>query len=168
MHRGMWGEERGGGVDVNGLEHGMSRPELATVAYSLVQQARDETRQRLLTGLLPAEDEAPKTYADGFWFTFAWRLRRRHRDAMNLYAKLLGLIGGDEEILRFLLSAIECGSLEEAKQKIRLAREMEQVKDEEAAYRVCMEAIRKYRSAKGLPMLVEPEAVSEAQVLTDG
>lgn len=161
---GIRGERRGGGEDREDYEHALSRPEMVAGAKSLVVQAREETRQRLLRGVLPDESEEPKTYADLWWRAFGWRLKRNHRDAVKLYPQILGMLGGDEEVLNFILTSIGVGTLEEAREKIKLAGMMDQIRDPEAAYRMCMESIRKYRAAQGLPMLVEPERIREAEV----
>lgn len=84
-------------------------------------------------------------------------VRRRDRTAMNLFPRLLGLVGATQDMAAALLAQLGVQSLEAAKRTLDMARDASAV-DDRTLYEKALAHVMEYRRRNGMPPLIEGES----------
>lgn len=131
-----------------GREYGGVTGTLTVVGVGLARNT--EAQERIRTRL--AE------HADLFCDQLVGGVRGRQRWAMNLYPRIMGLVGGNPDIENALLAMLGIGSIEVARRALDITREAEN-EDEASLYERALSHVQDYRARHGLPRLVEGEPI---------
>lgn len=81
-------------------------------------------------------------------------VRRRDRTAMNLFPRLLGLVGATQDMAAALLAQLGVQSLDVAKRTLDMARDASAV-DERTLYDKALAHVVEYRKRNGMAPLIE-------------
>lgn len=110
--------------------------------------------------MTPEAKESARAYLAPHVETFCRMLVRgvenRDRTAMNLFPRVLGLIGASEDVARSMLAQLGVQSLDVARKTLELARDA-QVMDSESLYEKSLSYVMEYRRRNGLPPLIEQQ-----------